>query len=137
MDFLIDFFAANWAIFLIIVAAFFCLIKINLHNDKNGIFAKDIVQLNNLGKILLVDIRDHESFKECKIISSYNYHNINDIKKIWLENKNKEIILVCNKGKMSAAFVTSLLNSDDSIKVRYLIGGINKWKIEGFPVEAS
>jgi rhodanese-related sulfurtransferase len=85
----------------------------------------------------MVDIRDQESFKNSKIISSLNFSKKNEIMDLFLQNKNKEVVLICNTGKISAEFVRSLLNTDDSIKIRYLIGGINKWKAEKLPIETN
>ena len=137
MDFLLSFIVSNWAVILILIMAFYFLIKFNIANHRYGVDTKQLLELNNAGKILMVDIRDQESFKNSKILSSLNFSKKNEIMDLFLQNKNKEVVLICNTGKISAEFVTSLLNTDDSIKIRYLIGGINKWKAEKLPIETN
>ena len=137
MDFLLNFIISSWAIILIVIVSVYLLIKINMSNSKYGIITKQLLDLNNSGKILIIDIRDEESFKSSKIISSLNFSKKSQIVDFFLQNKNKELILICDNGKISCQFVTSLLNADDSIKVRYLIGGFNKWKAEKLPIETN
>ena len=133
MNFIID----NWPLLLILIISIVFVLKFNAKKDdyEIGIKFNDLINLNNSGLVLLVDIRNNSDFNSSHIIGSVNYQNsVEEIKSVLIKNKRKTVVIVCETGKNSAALAQKLINIKNSYKIKFLIGGIANWKVEGLPV---
>ena len=129
-----EFLISNWPIILILLIAVYFITKLQNDDASLGMTSSELIKLNNAGALVLVDIRNHEMYKSCKIAASINCSDKEDIVRIIKKNHKKQAVLICNRGKTAAELAKRLLNEDNSCKVKYLIGGITAWQAEDLPV---
>jgi|GEM_PF-3328723 len=132
----------NIYLFLIVFLLMFFLIIFQIKYIKNAKFYLSIIDsiiLMNKNSSILIDIRKKEKFNKEHISGAINLEYIQNLNKdyskidILKNNKKKDILLVCDFGKLSNEFAI-ILNKLGYKKIFIIDGGIKKWKEENYPL---
>ena len=78
-------------------------------------------------EIMIIDIRDQDSYRKDSIPNSINYKSIDIIKLAEKRNKQLNIIIYCYRGNSSRK-VASFLSDSGFNNIFNLIGGFNAWR---------
>lgn len=78
-------------------------------------------------KIMIIDIRDEDSYKKENIPNSVNYKSADIMRLIEKKDKNLNILIYCYRGNSSRK-VASFLSESGFDNIFNLIGGFNAWK---------
>jgi len=103
------------------------------HGEINMVTPEEMESLLKTETVQLVDVRTPKEYKEGHIEFSQNINFksptfINDIKKL---DKNKPVLVYCQKGSRSAKCAQRMLKAGFK-KIYDLEGGFSKWKHDGF-----
>jgi rhodanese-related sulfurtransferase len=109
----------------------------NLDGVKH-ISPAEAFELVSDNKVYFIDVREEEEFvKEYFDFEMVFFHPMSQIlERIQYIPKNVSLIVVCNEGVRSAK-VVNLLNRQGFTMVYNLDGGIQEWKIQGFPTVSN
>lgn len=124
-----------WLAFVVILGVFI-VTEIQAHlSNISSISPQDAVNLINREHAVVLDIRDHHSFKAGHIINALSFptNEIKDKLDELKKYKEKPIIIVCFKGQ-SAISVASHLKSHGFNQAVCLKGGMTAWQSTGLPV---
>lgn len=128
MDIFSQFVMHHWLLWLAFIIIFILTLLNELSSQKNkakNLSPHALVELMNNDQVVIVDIRDKETFKNGHIMASLNM-NPNEFKeKQFSAHKNKSIVIVCNQG-ISAQTAADKLK-DLGFSPQILRGGIAAW----------
>ena len=94
-------------------------------------------EIMNLPTVLVVDVRDRESFGREHIKGAVNVPLQELLTRLGDLPKNKTVVTYCWNLTCALATKAALDLAHRGYKVQELIGGIEEWKKKGFEVEGS
>lgn len=106
---------------------------LNLRKQGKTISPEKTVDLINNANAVVIDLREPAAFKDGHIISSIRASEADFTTPRFDKYKNKDIILVCNRG-IQAANVAKNLRTQGYTNPMVLNGGIEAWKQANLPL---
>jgi rhodanese-related sulfurtransferase len=92
---------------------------------------------NSPGDVVLVDVRDEESFRREHILGAANIPAAQLVKRLADLPRDRTIVTYCWDITCALAPKAALELAQKGFKVQFLAGGIEEWKKKGFPVKAA
>lgn len=89
------------------------------------------------GNVVLVDVRDEESFRKEHILGATNIPLAEIVKRLADLPKDRTIVTYCWDMTCSAAPKAALELAQKGFKVQFLAGGIEEWKRKGYAVRTA
>lgn len=89
------------------------------------------------GSIVLVDVRDEESFRKEHILGATNIPLANIVKRLGDLPRDRTIVTYCWDMTCAAAPSAALELAQKGFKVQFLAGGIEEWKRKGYAVRTA
>jgi len=138
MDLFLQFVAAKWYLF---AALFFVAVMLMRHEGRKGGVAVSPSQLSRLVNqqdAVVLDIREHNEFRQGHIAGSINipYAKINERIAELDKKKDVPVILVCKMGQ-TAGSVSKTLKEKGFEAVYKLGGGVMEWQGQNMPLVRS
>jgi rhodanese-related sulfurtransferase len=135
MAIFLEFVVKNW----ILVAAWMTLLYMLLWHESRkagkSILPQELSALVNKQDGIVVDVRDHNEFREGHIAGSVNIP-FRDLEKRMVElndKKDKPVIVVCKIGQ-TAGSASKLLKANGFTQVVKLGGGLSEWTAATLPL---
>lgn len=100
-----------------------------------GLSPQALTHLMNRESPLLLDMRDHKSFKEGHIIGSVNlpHESLEHDFKKYEKDKSQTIVVICTEGQKAAIFAGKMRKKGFE-NMHILSGGIGAWKTAHMPL---
>lgn len=92
---------------------------------------------NSPGEVVLVDVRDEESFRKEHILGAANIPAAQLVKRLADLPRDRTIVTYCWDMTCALAPRAALELAQKGFKVQFLAGGIEEWKRKGFPVKSA
>jgi rhodanese-related sulfurtransferase len=89
---------------------------------------------NSPGDVVLVDVRDEESFRKEHILGAANIPSAELVKRLADLPRDRTIVTYCWDMTCALAPKAALELAQKGFKVQFLAGGIEEWKKKGYPV---
>jgi rhodanese-related sulfurtransferase len=89
------------------------------------------------GSVVIVDVRDEESFRKEHIHGARNIPAANIVKRLADLPKDRTIVTYCWDMTCALAPKAALELAQKGFKVQFLAGGIEEWKRKGYSVKRS
>ena len=92
---------------------------------------------NSPGDVVLVDVRDEDSFRKEHILGAANIPAAQLVKRLADLPRDRTIVTYCWDMTCALAPRAALELAQKGFKVQFLAGGIEEWKRKGFPVKSA
>ena len=139
MQELYNFIVENWILSTLFLTVLGILI-FSFVSQKSSISPTEAVNLlNNLGdKLLIIDLRPIDAFKNGQIINAVNLavNNLENGLDNYSKFKQTPVLIYCDSGMVSSSN-SSIFRKKGFSDFRILRGGLDSWKQENLPTEQN